>query len=246
MEKKVNGLTIRYQFSSCQSDTLIVFLHGWGQNIEMMEPMERYYRSFFNTLVLDLPGFGKSEEPKQVWTVYDYAKFVHEFVCSFSISNVILVGHSFGGKISLVYASMYSTHKLVCFGSPYCKELKKLPFKNRVYKRMKRIGFLRGLAKRLQNHIGSDDYRNASEQMRGILVSTVNLEITEDVKKIKCPTLLVWGTLDTAVPISRAYELEQLIPDSGVVTYDGATHYAYLERLSEVIRVLDSFFGCRR
>ena len=65
-------------------------------------------------------------------------------------------------------------------------------------------------------------------------------------KKIKCPTLLVWGTLDTAVPISRAYELEQLIPDSGVVTYDGATHYAYLERLSEVIRVLDSFFGCRR
>lgn len=246
MEKQVSGITINYQFFSSDSDTLVVFLHGWGQNISMMEPVEKFYRSFFNTLILDLPGFGKSEEPKRVWTVYDYADFIHDFVSSFSISKLIFVGHSFGGKISLVYASKYQLEKLVCFGSPYCKELTKLPFKNRVYKQMKKIPFLKIFTKMMQSYVGSMDYRNASEKMRGVLVSTVNTEIIEDVKKIKCPTLLVWGSLDTAVPISRAYELEQMIPDSGVVEFEGATHYAYLERIHEVIRVLDSFFGCRR
>ena len=72
----------------------------------------------------------------------------------------------------------------------------------------------------------------------------VNLDIDEDVKKIKCPTLLVWGTADTAVPINRAYELEQMISNAGVVVYEGATHYAYLERIDNLIKVLNSFFNC--
>ena len=82
--------------------------------------------------------------------------------------------------------------------------------------------------------------------MRGVLVKAVNYDLTEFVKKIECPTLLVWGDLDTAVPYKRAYELQNLIKDSGVVLYNGATHYAYLERLPELIVVLDNFLGVRR
>ena len=40
MEKQVSGITINYQFFSNDSDTLVVFLHGWGQNISMMEQEE--------------------------------------------------------------------------------------------------------------------------------------------------------------------------------------------------------------
>ena len=79
--------------------------------------------------------------------------------------------------------------------------------------------------------------------MRKILVSTVNLDITEDVKKIKCPTLIVWGTLDEAVPIEDAYQLEKLIPDAGLVVYEGCSHYAYLERLNQVVNVIKVFIG---
>jgi len=77
-------------------------------------------------------------------------------------------------------------------------------------------------------------------------VKAINTNLTNDVKKIKCPTLLIWGELDTAVPVKRAYELEKLIKDAGVVVYKDATHYAYLERLNEVILVLDSFLKVRR
>ena len=94
-----------------------------------------------------------------------------------------------------------------------------------------------------KKHIGSTDYRNATPLMRDILVNTVNLDITEEVKKISCPTLIIWGTLDDQVPVERAYELESLIEDAGVVIYENCTHYAYLERLGQTINVVNSFLS---
>lgn len=246
MKKKVMGVDVNYSYSNIGKDITIVLLHGWGQNIEMMRPIGDRYLEYFNILTVDLPGFGESNEPDFVWSVYEYADCIKKLVDSLKIKKVILVGHSFGGKVSLVYSSKYKVEKLVCLASPYCRELKKLPLKNRIYKKIKLIPGLGWLAKIMRNKIGSTDYKNASEVMRGVLVKSVNLDLTEDVKKIKCPTLLVWGTNDTAVPINRAYELEKLISDAGVVKYYGATHYAYLERLNHLITVMDSFFKVGR
>lgn len=246
MKKKFKNLTIHYEYNDIGSDTTIVLLHGWGQNIEMMKPIGDLYQSSYNVFILDLPGFGESDEPDTSWTVFEYADFIKGFLDSFALKKIILIGHSFGGKVSLVYASKYKVEKLVCFASPYCKEMKKLPFKTKVYKFLKKVFFLRWIANIMKHFIGSTDYKNASERMRGVLVQSVNLDINEEVKKIKCPVLLIWGSEDTAVPVNRAYELEKLIPDAGVVVYEGATHYAYLERIQEVQSVLDNFFEVRR
>lgn len=246
MKKRIMDVNINYNFSDIGSDTTIVLLHGWGQNIQMMEPIGNKYLDKFNILIVDLPGFGQSEEPPYPWTVYDYSNCIYELVTSLKLSKIILIGHSFGGKVSLVYSSKYKVEKLVCLASPYCKEITKLPLKTKIYKLIKKIPGLKWLANIMKNLIGSTDYKNSSDIMRGVLVQTVNLNLTEEVKKIKCPTLLVWGTLDTAVPINRAYELEKMIKDSAVISYEGATHYAYLERLNHLITVLDSFFNVRR
>lgn len=243
MEKvKIKGINVNYKYINCSKKITLVFLHGWGQNIQMMEPLANGFDKDFNILIVDLPGFGKSEEPQKVWTVYDYADCINDLIKYLKIKDVILLGHSFGGKVSLVYASKYKLNKLVVFASPFCKEIGKVPFKTKFYKFIKRTPGLKVFTNVVKKMVGSTDYKNASEMMRNILVNTVNLEIYDDIKKIKCPTLIVWGTLDTAVPINRAYELEKLIDDAGVVVYEGATHYAYLERLYEVKRVLSCFF----
>lgn len=246
MEKKIMDVNINYTFQDIGSKTTLVLLHGWGQNIEMMEPIGNRYLDKFNVLIIDLPGFGKSSEPPYAWTVYDYVECIKKLIDSLKLSKIILIGHSFGGRLSLIYSSLYKVEKLVCLASPYCKEIKKLPLKTRIYKKVKKIKGLSWLANIMKNLIGSTDYKNSSEIMRGVLVQSINVEMEEDVKKIKCPTLLVWGTEDTAVPIKRAYELEKLIKDSAVIPYEGATHYAYLERLNHLITVLDSFFDIRR
>ncbi|MBQ3021019.1 MAG: alpha/beta hydrolase [Bacilli bacterium] len=246
MEKTLNNTNINYYYRNNNKNVTLLLLHGWGQNIEMMKPISDNYENFFNILILDLPGFGKSDEPDTVWSVYDYVDLIHELIKSLNLKKVIIIGHSFGGRLGLIYASMYEIEKLICLASPYCKELTKLPLKTRIYKTLKQIPLLKPIANIMKKYIGSTDYKNASEIMRGVLVNSINIDMVSDVKKIKCPTLLVWGTLDTAVPIKRAYELKELIKDSGVVEFNGASHYAYLERLNELIKVLDSFFNIRR
>ena len=242
MIKHINNTDINY-LDYGEGKNTIVLLDGWGQNISMMKPLGDKLQKDNRIIIVDLPGFGESTEPSNIWTMYDYADAIKKLLDSLNIKNPVLIGHSFGGKISLIYASKYKVDKLILFGSPFKKEIKNLNTKTKILKSLKKIPVLNkfeGFAKR---HIGSRDYKNATEFMRKILVEHVNLDITEDVKKIKCPTIIVWGTLDQEVPIERAYELEKLIDDSAVITYEGCTHYAYLERLGQTVSIIKNFIG---
>ncbi len=238
---EVDGLKINYIKYGYESGNNIVLLHGWGQNIEMMKMIGDRFSKHFQITIIDLPGHGKSEEPKQALEVIDFVEILEHLLRKLNIDNPILIGHSFGGKIALLYASKYLTKKVIVLASPFKKEVQELSFKVKVLKFLKKVPILNKLESYAKKHIGSDDYRNASPMMRQILVNTVNCDITEDVKKIKCPTLAIWGTLDEEVPVERAHELENLIEDCGVVIYEGCTHYAYLERLEQTIRVIRNF-----
>lgn len=242
MIKHISNVDINY-IDYGEGENTIVLLHGWGQNIEMMKPIGNKFQKTNRVIIVDLPGFGGSLEPDTVWTMYDYAECIHELLKDLKVTNPIMIGHSFGGKISLIYASKYKTKKLVLFGSPFKKEIQKLSIKTKLLKSLKKVPVLNKLEGFLKKHMGSRDYRQASEFMRKILVAHVNLDITEDVKKIKCPTLIIWGTMDQEVPIERAYELEKLISDSAVIPYEGCSHYAYLERIGQTINILKNFIG---
>ena len=241
MIKHIKNVDINY-IDYGEGEKTLVLLHGWGQNIEMMKPVgDRLSNN--RIVIIDLPGYGKSSEPDYVWTIYDYVDCIKELLDSLNINKPILIGHSFGGKISLVYASIYDVEKLILFGSPFKKKVEKLSIKTKLLKKAKKIPGLNKLEGFAKKHMGSTDYRNASDMMRKILVSTVNLDVTDDVKKIKCPTFIIWGTLDEAVPVEDAYELEKLISDAGVVVYEGCSHYAYLERLNQVVNVIKVFIN---
>ena len=241
MIKNIKDVDINY-IDYGKGDNTLVFLHGWGQNIEMMKPVGDKLKNN-RIIIIDLPGFGDSPEPNTIWSMYDYADMVHELLDSLDVSNPILLGHSFGGKISLIYASKYKTNKLVLFGSPFKQNIKKLSTKTKVLKSLKKVPGLNKLEGFAKKHIGSRDYKQASPFMRKILVDHVNLDITEEVKKIKCPTLIIWGTLDEEVPIEDAYELEKLISDAAVIEYPGCSHYAYLENLGQTVNIIKNFIG---
>jgi pimeloyl-ACP methyl ester carboxylesterase len=242
MIKTINNVAVNYMDYG-EGDNTIVLLHGWGQNIEMMKPIGDRFKKNNRIIIIDLPGFGMSEEPTYVWTLNDYVECVKELLDKLKIENPILIGHSFGGKISLLYASKYKIEKLILFGSPYKQEIKVLSTKTKILKFLKKVPIINKLEGFAKKHIGSTDYRKASDTMRKIMVEHVNLDIEEEVKKIEAPTLLVWGTMDSEVPVERAYELEKIMKDAGVVVYEGCSHYAYLERLEQTIKVLKSFIG---
>jgi len=238
-----NNVKINYKEYGNKKKDSIVYLHGWGQNIEMMEPIANPFIETNHLLIIDLPGFGASSEPTYPWDLVDFVEMIHALLEKLNIKNPSIVGHSFGGKLALLYASKYDTKKLVILAAPFVKSDKPISKKVLFLKKFKNIPVLNKVADKIKSHMGSTDYRNASPIMRSILVKHINEDIQEDIKKIKCPTLIIWGTNDTAVPVENAYLLEKLIKDSGVVIYENCTHYAYLERLNQTIEVLKSFFN---
>ncbi|MDD2181518.1 MAG: alpha/beta hydrolase [Bacilli bacterium] len=240
---EIKGININYTIYGNELGEPIVFLHGWGQNIEMMKPLADLLSQDYKIIIIDLPGHGKSDEPLYPWTVPDYQDAIKELVENLNIFKPSLVGHSFGGKISLLYASNYEVNKLVVLGSPFKANDSKISRKMKILKGLKKVPGLKNFEEFAKKRIGSTDYKNASPIMRQVLVNTVNFDISKDVKKIKCPTLIIWGDLDEAVPLEHAYDLEKLIPDAGVVVLNGATHYAYLERVSNVANMIRSLLG---
>ena len=219
----------------------IVLLHGWGQNIEMMDPIGKRLQKDFYITIIDLPGFGKSSEPTYGYTVYDYFEIVDELLRKLKIKNPIMIGHSFGGRISIIYAAKRGVEKLVLLASPFKRSVKKNTFKIKLIKFLKKVPVVKELESYMKTKIGSRDYRNATPIMRLILVNTVNEDLTEYLKQIESPTLLIWGDLDTEAPLEDAKYAETIMKDAGLIIYQGATHYAYLERINEVINVLNVF-----
>ena len=95
----------------------------------------------------------------------------------------------------------------------------------------------------LRKRNGSADYNAASPIMRQTLVKVVNEDLTDLMPNVKAPTLLVWGTADDATPLSDALIMEKLMPEAGLVKFEGAGHYSFLERAPQFGRVLASFMN---
>ena len=79
--------------------------------------------------------------------------------------------------------------------------------------------------------------------MKAVLSKVVGEDLRRVLPSIKAPTLLFWGTADTATPLSDALIMEKLIPDAGLVKVEGGTHFSFLEAPALYSSVLASFFG---
>jgi len=246
---EVNGQKVHFKVSGQGRD--MVLLHGWGANLSLMNPLHRHFQRYFRTFSVDLPGFGLSDQPPQRWGVADYASTVKGFLHSQGIENPILLGHSFGGKVSIFLAAQQlEIHKLILVDSSGIvpKRDAKYYFKIYSYKTARRIMELPGLKplfrqrlEELKNRSGSEDYRNARGVMRETLVKVINEDLTGILPQIKVPTLLVWGADDTATPVADGRLMEQLIPDARLIVLYNAGHYSYLDRLPDFLHITGQF-----
>lgn len=218
----------------------ILLLHGWGQNIEMMKPIGDALKERFRITILDFPGFGESDEPKEKWTIEKYSNMLEEFVKLVGIKKPIVMGHSFGGRVAIRYSSRNPIEKLVLFGSPCIRIEEKLSLSVRILKKLKTLPGLNNFGEYMKKYIGSRDYKAASPIMRQTLVEVVNEDLSKYAREIEEPTLLIWGEYDTEAPVNEARELEKIMLDAALIVLPG-THYAYLENLQQVINILNSF-----
>lgn len=238
MRVKIKGLDVNYEQYGEGKDILL--LHGWGQNIAMMKPLGDNFCNRFRITIIDFPGFGESEEPKEKWNIGTYSDMLEEFVKKVNIKKPIVMGHSFGGRVAIRYSSRNAIEKLILFGSPCIRIQEQLSLSVKVLKKLKTLPGLNSLGEYMKKYIGSRDYKAASPIMRQTLVEVVNEDLSKFAREIEEPTLLIWGEYDTEAPVNEARELEKIMVDAALIILPG-THYAYLENLPRVVEILNSF-----
>ena len=249
------------------SGPVLVMLHGWGRSLEALRPLGELLATKYRIVLIDLPGFGDSPLPVAAsndgggWSTADYSERIHAWLEEAGISRCILVGHSFGGRVSVRLSARYPklVQALILIGSHGLK--RERPFKQEL-----RVAFIKGLvslAKSIDGvfgsrlfkhylapHFGSTDYRAAGE-LRKTLVKTVSEDLSSEAQSIDIPTLLLWGEDDTATPLDLARSFHRLIRNSQLHIFphkghepfeDAGAHLVanYIERfLSEQVTCAD-------
>ena len=206
----------------------------------MMQMLGEPFKEEFRIVAVDFPGFGLSQEPEESMGVDGYTKIIELLLKKLNIEKPILIGHSFGGRVSVKFASRNEVEKVILL-SPALKSHDKKGIKTKLLKLLKKVPILKKLESWAKNHIGSRDYKAASPIMKEVLVKTVNEDLSSDATKIKAPVILIYGDYDSEVPEEDMKEYERLIPDCGLILYEGCTHYAYLERLNKTINIINNF-----
>ena len=250
---EIRGLRLHYTDSGSGPRTLVL-MHGWGCDHTTVASIERTaLEDGWRVVNVDFPGFGQSQEPADVWGVEEYTRAIEELVRRLEIERPSLLGHSFGGRVGILYASRHpEVDRLILVDAAGIKPRRTFTYYRKVYtfKAMKWLMYLALGKKEAERRLdarrakaGSSDYAQASPMMRRILSKVVNEDLTSELPKIKAPTLLVWGTADTATPVADAHKMEALIPDAGLVAFDGCGHYSFLDNPAGFKAVLKSFLS---
>ena len=242
----INGQLISYLSKSKQpSNGCLIFLHGWRSNKEIWNNLISKLPEQ-NIYAIDLPGFGKSQIPKAPMSVGDYAEVVNEFIKKLDLKNVTIVGHSFGGRVGIKLASKFplAISKLVLVDSAgFAMDSTKksaMGFAAKIAKPFFKPKFMQGLRKKVYQTIGAEDYV-ATPELQKTFVNITSEDLTNDMKKIVCPTLIITGQNDTDTPIEFGKKMQSLIPNSKFFILQKAGHFSFLDNQQEFLKEVTSF-----
>ena len=251
MQVKINDWNINYEVFG-QGTVPVVLLHGWLATLETMRPIANSLQNNFKVYLVDNVGFGESDMPEHPLKTDDFGDFLRDFLNALNIENPILIGHSNGGRtiINAVGRGIVSARKVILIDSAGLVPKRSLYYHLKVafYKTGKFILNLlpntkriKAFKEKLRDKVGSSDYKASSNVLKETMKIILNEDLSHLLPNIKVPTLVFWGTLDTATPIADGRKMEKLIPDCGLIEYPGATHFSYLENIQHFNTVVNEF-----
>jgi pimeloyl-ACP methyl ester carboxylesterase len=235
-EKTLNGRKINY-VKEGSGNPCFVILHGWSGSFESLRPLHNLLKQKGTSVIIDLPGFGLSSNPEPSWGVYEYGDAILEFIRSLDCKKIVLIGHSFGGALSIYLSAKNPdlVDKLVLSAPSFKRKNesdieKHISFYD-VFKKITKTPFY----KRVRPHtllIRKMYYKiffPGSEILRfPHLESNFKKIVTQDIShllsEVKQRTLILWGDEDSFVPLSHAYILKEGIEDSELKVFQGFDH----------------------
>ncbi|XP_078167931.1 putative uncharacterized protein YDL057W isoform X1 [Carex rostrata] len=224
---------------STGSKKVVILCHGFRSSKDdntMLNFAAALTKEEISNFRFDFSGNGESEG------VFEYGHYRREaddlrsvvlYLSQQSYHVIAIVGHSKGGNVVLLYASMYDDIKMIL---------------NLSGRFDLRTGIKKRLGEEFMQIIEKDGYIDVKDS-KGIyrvtkhgLMDRLNTDMTREVTKIKedCRVLTIHGTEDNIVPVLDAYEFGKLIANHKLHIIEGANH-TYTDHLAELFSAVVGF-----
>ena len=258
---EVDGILVHYTDEG--EGTPIILLHGTGASLHTWDLWAEKLKENYRVLRITLPGFGLSgPRLDKRYEIKDYVNLLDSFVELVGIEKFYLVGNSLGGSIAWLYTSFYDEKikKLILINSSGF-EMVEIPFVIRIA-RNNFLNFLvkktsaKFLIKKSLKEVYYDDkliskstidryYKlNLREGNRQAFVdrALINyVDYTSRLKKIKSPTLILWGENDEWINVKYAQKFKSMIKDSRVSIMNRTGHIPMEEKPYESLKIMQDF-----
>lgn len=230
--------TMYYEKTNSKGQDIII-LPGWGNTKETFKYIIDYFKDNNRIFIMDYPGFGMSEEPKEELLLEDYIELILKMIEKEKITNPIIIAHSFGGRLVSILNEKINIKELILIDVAGIKRFNlKLYLKTKIFKIIKKLN--KKLAKKIEKNFSSSDYKDLSPIMKKTFNNIIKVNLKSNYKKIKTETLIIWGEKDEDTPLKDAYLLKKIIKDSALIIYKNKHHYSYLEDVYLTNRIIEN------
>jgi pimeloyl-ACP methyl ester carboxylesterase len=232
--------------------TLILILPGWDLQAYRYQELKTALGAYSYIVdILNFPEFGAHKFTKE-YEMSDYVRLLEKRLSSYRNRHIILFGHSFGGRVSILYASKNpkDLDKLILCGVPGVPSVS-----NTKRKIGMKLGLLRScsffriypfslislwIKKIVYRFIGVSDYVYLQGKKKKTFQNIIYFDLIPYMKKIRTQTFLLWGESDTVTPVSIAYRMKQFIPSARLEIIPKATHKLPYEDIRSCAKAVHS------
>jgi len=269
----IDGVRVHYQEAGDEKAPPMILVHGFiSSNLVWSDVFLPLAGAGFRVIAPDLPGYGYSEKPDDAeYTIKAQARAVLGLMNELGIQKAFVVGASYGGAIAATLALDYPerVERLVLVGPVINDQPKKklllriscLPIVGDIVTPLF-LGsrwVLRQRTRQVYRRIGSplDEHKL---EARHHLLTTANVHramirtarrwranrIQRDASLIKQPTMLVWGDVDTHIPLTEGLKLRDAIPGSRLIVFRNCGHLPPTEHPEKFVEVVTDFCTARQ
>jgi pimeloyl-ACP methyl ester carboxylesterase len=247
----------------------ILFIHGFAASLETWRHIRDYFTSDYKVILVDLKGFGNSSKPDDYgYSALDQAEIVARFIQFLEMDNIVLVGHSFGGAISILAQSILKEtgiiKKLILIDPVtylqklnFSAKLLKAPLLKHLimyfvpdkYKASFTLRFIFNKTKdtikektaKFAEYLKQPGAYKALLKSAELMVPNLYNSVAPALGGINVPVFIIWGEKDKVLPLELGHRLNKDIKNSILEIIPGCGHVPQSEAPEKTIELIKNF-----